>query len=122
MTKAKYYPVVECPECRCHMGLNRHTNAIECVSEHCKSYGITFLAPVVEFELVPAPQFVRRRHAKSRPRYGLWENKKNYWMIEDDGTVCSRPLPVMLLAAHSHSAWDAKIIGDDGLPVDLPED
>lgn len=60
--------------------------------------------------------------------YGLWSASQDAWLLEDGGLVV-HSVALSIVRATCQTAnrlystdWQAKIIGDDGLPVDLPED
>ena len=64
--------------------------------------------------------------------YGLWSKFRKVWLAQDyDLIVHSMSLPLILATCQAVNGsqpeghfpdWQVKIIGDDGLPVDLPKD
>lgn len=65
--------------------------------------------------------------------YGLWSAAAGTWLMKEyDLIINSMSLPRILATCQAVNKWrdigngvtdwQVKIIGDDGLPVDLPED
>ena len=134
MKMVKYFQAIDCPECGCCMSLDRDAHSIKCTWRDCKSRGIVFHAPTMEFELVPIER--PRRHASEPVYYGAWDAGLERWSIDfNSRTVFYSDI---LCVAHANCReinrywrenwpkaqvdWQVKIIGDDGLPVDLPKD
>ena len=128
MKKVKYFQAIDCPECGCCMSLDRDAHSIKCTWRDCKSRGIVFHAPTMEFELVPIER--PRRHANKPVYYGLWSAEHTLWMTRghDNLVIHSASLPLIKATCQAANKlaivtdWQVKIIGGDGLPVDLPED